>query len=86
MISQREDILKRIRANYNVPAYYGVTVIVFDGQVGTIVGATPSEHLKIEIAGHKKPGLFHPTWEIIYVPYGQPPLSFRECDKPEVKA
>jgi hypothetical protein len=85
--SAREQALQYIRDYYHVPAYVGVCVIVpgkepAKDRTGTIAGAEGS-NLKVELPGKKHPQIYHPTWEMIYLPSGQAPISFRECDQPK---
>lgn len=60
-----------IRRNYLVPARRGARV-AYDGTMGkprhgTVVGAR-QQYLKILIDGDTKPGLYHPTWMIRFLP------------------
>ncbi len=83
--SATDQALEYIRNHYQVPAYIGVCVIVPGNEpakdrTGTIAGAD-GPHLKVQLPGKKHPQIYHPTWEMVYVPSGQPPISFRECDQ-----
>jgi hypothetical protein len=57
--------MKWIRDTYKVPAKRGMRVIA-DGEYGRIVSASRG-HLKIKLDERKRPGIYHPTWNMIYI-------------------
>jgi hypothetical protein len=59
------EALEYIRNRYQVPAYLGVKVIVFDGRKGEIVGAEGG-YLLIKVDDNPNTGRYHPTWKIKY--------------------
>jgi len=62
-----------IRKTYNVPAKRGARVEYTGRGVvepGTIIGARDTR-LRIRLDGHRNNGIFHPTWELRYLPATQ---------------
>jgi hypothetical protein len=62
--------MKYVRDYYEVPAKRGGRVQYTGGkepQLGTIIGARGAS-LRIRLDGDKRPGFFHPTWELEYLP------------------
>ena len=57
--------MEYIRKYYKVPARKGGK-IKYKGKIGKIIGAHNS-YLKIKLDGEKRPGFFHPTYEIEYL-------------------
>lgn len=56
--------MKYIRDTYHVPAKRGMRVMA-NGRPGKIVSAGGA-YLKIKLDDQKRPGLHHPTWNMIY--------------------
>jgi hypothetical protein len=54
-----------IRDTYKVPAKRGTRVIAC-GKLGKIIGSRGG-YLRIKIDTEKKPLLFHPTWNVVYL-------------------
>jgi hypothetical protein len=70
-----------IRRNYLVPARRGARV-AYDATMGAprhgkVVGAR-QQYLKILMDGDAKPGLYHPTWMIRFIPTDNRPASEAE--------
>ena len=80
--AQREINLSRIRKSYNVPAYLGVRIVDHDFKEGTIIGASPSEHLKVQLDEGGVPDYYHPTSEITYMAQGLPFVEIRTRKRP----
>lgn len=65
--------LEYIRYHYGVPALRGRKVVYrgpgkFCGQTGTIDGGE-CNYLLLRFEGFDEPALFHPTWELEYLPW-----------------
>lgn len=62
-----------IRRAYSVPAKRGARV-EYRGEtspeIGTITGSEGAR-LRIRMDGHKHTGIYHPTWEMRYLPASQ---------------
>jgi len=61
--------MQYIRDAYGVPAKRGGKVVYTGGvnaMTGTITGSL-GHYLRIQLDGHKRSDLYHPTWEIHYV-------------------
>lgn len=58
-----------IRKAYGVPAKRGVRVRLTHGtpKLGTITGSA-GPHLRIRMDGDDYSGIYHPTWELEYLP------------------
>lgn len=68
-----------IRKFYGVPAKRGARVEYTGGNVpvtGTIVGSDNSGRLRVRMDGKSHAGIYHPTWEIRYLP--APPSPTQE--------
>lgn len=88
--SASEQALEYIRNQYKVPAYVGLTVIIPGDspareRAGNIIGAS-GPHLLVDLFNVRRTAVVHPTWEMVYLPGGQPPLSFRTCDQQKAEA
>lgn len=81
--ARREINLSRIRKSYNVPAYVGVRILDKDFEPGVIIGATSSEHLKIQLDIGGCPRYDNPIQEITYLVEGFPNLEIRTKPKRE---
>ncbi len=59
-----------IRQSYNVPAKRGGRVLYTHAtphRQGTITGSRGAR-LRIRLDGDTDPGIYHPTWELTYLP------------------
>lgn len=54
-----------IRRHYKVPAKKGGRVL-FQGRPGVIVGSYQC-YIKVRLDGERRAGVYHPTWEMVYV-------------------
>ena len=54
-----------IRRRYNVPAKRGQRVL-YKGRPGVIVGCFQA-YIKVRLDGETRAGVYHPTWEMVYV-------------------
>lgn len=71
-----------------VKKYYGLNFIkrgmrvrVYSGKFGIITSSYKS-NLRIKLDGEKHPGIYHPTWDIVYYSNNGEVLSdFREVEK-----
>ncbi|TDB26820.1 hypothetical protein ATCM_03690 [Stenotrophomonas sp. ATCM1_4] len=64
-----------VRKNYGVPAKRGGRVeYTGDGrpEPGTIISATPSGHLKVELDSRPRAVRLHPTWKLRYLDADSP--------------
>lgn len=57
--------LKYIKDYYEVPADKG-QMVVYDGKIGTIVGAS-GPHLRVRFPNEKRDFILHPTWKVEYL-------------------
>lgn len=58
--------MKRIRAQYSVPAKRGMRVTV-EGRSGVITGTTRGPmYIRVRFDGNKFSSPCHPTWEVEY--------------------
>jgi hypothetical protein len=69
-----EDHLAFVRRCYQVPAFLGVRVRVFDGREGAIVSCCGT-YVHVLIDGDEEEAPYHPTWKITYLLDDQRPIS-----------
>jgi len=58
--------MEYIREHYNVNAFRGQRVEIYNGREGTITGSR-SQYLRVRLDGDKHTSIVHPTWNIMYL-------------------